>query len=209
MSIVLASTSPRRIQMFKDLGVTFKAVAPNIVEERQVNELPQQYVRRLSQEKAAAAQHKLRLGFTKNDWFILAADTTVVLGRKLLEKPSSKAEALYMLEQLSGKNHDVLTAFTWLGCRSKKRKAISQVVRTTVTFSKRPRSFWRWYVSTGEPMDKAGAYAAQGIGLSFVESYKGSYANVVGLPLPQVIDAFEDTFGTKALHKAFSCYAKN
>lgn len=204
--LVLASTSPRRIQMFTDLRVDFQTVSPGVEEKRGRGESPRAYVLRLSKEKAESVRVKLSLGAGIDDWFILAADTTVVLGKELLEKPRDAAHAVRMLKKLSGKRHTVLTGFSWQGCVGGRVRRVSQVVATDVAFAKRPDAFWRWYVSTGEPMDKAGAYAAQGIGLSFVREYKGSYSNVVGLPFSEVLDAFAKAFGPAALKRAFPCF---
>jgi septum formation protein len=206
MRLILASSSPRRIQMLRDLGAPLDVIKPDVAEVRLRGEGPRAYVKRLACEKAAAVQMREGLGEGAAPWCILAADTTVVMGSKLLEKPKDEADARRMLSALNGKTHEVLTGFCWLGRKGHRIVMASKVVSTKVTFAKRPSSFWRWYVQTGEPMDKAGAYAAQGIGLSFVQGYKGSYANVVGMPLPEVLESFEGTFGSGAFKEAFPCF---
>jgi septum formation protein len=192
--------------MLRDLGAPLEVIKPDVPEVRGRGETPRGYVKRLAREKAAAVQMREGLDETGKPWCILAADTTVVRGSRLLEKPKNEADARRMLGALNGRTHEVLTGFCWLGIKGKRIVIANKVISTKVKFSKRPSSFWRWYVNTGEPMDKAGAYAAQGIGLSFVESYTGSYANVVGLPLPEVLDCFEETFGSSALKEAFPCF---
>ena len=203
MRFILASTSPRRIQMLSDLQLTFEMVSPSIDESEKKGELPASYVKRLALEKALAAQKKLGLEKNSGDWTILAADTTVVLGREILGKPFSQGDAVKMLKKLSGRSHKVLTGFALVGCVGGKIKKHSKVITTGVTFLKKSDDFWRWYVSTGEPMDKAGSYAAQGIGMSFVKKYSGSYANVVGLPLPEIVEDFQKVFGKKAFLEIF------
>ncbi len=206
MRLILASSSPRRIQMLRDLGAPIDVIKPDVPEVRRRGESPRVYVKRLAREKAAAVQMREGLGEGATPWYILAADTTVVMGSRLLEKPKDAQDALRMLAALNGKTHEVLTAFCWLGRKGHRIVMANEVVSTKVKFARRSPSFWRWYVSTGEPMDKAGAYAAQGIGLSFVAGYKGSYANVVGLPLPEVLESFETTFGRSTLKDAFPCF---
>jgi septum formation protein len=179
--------------MLRDLGLEFRIQAPHIDESRLKGEPADAYARRLAREKAQAAASAL--GDSRPDWAVLAADTIVVHGKAVLGKPADADDAARMLRKLSGRSHDVVTAFCWLGARDGKPRQICSHARTKVTFAERPPEFWRWYVSTGEPMDKAGAYAAQGIGMSFIEKVTGSYSNVVGLPLSLVLDAFRKAFG--------------
>ncbi len=184
--LILASSSARRIEMIESIQIKFKIVKPNIIEKRKINESPTQYVQRLSLEKALAA-YKL----TPTAKAVLAADTIVVYKNKVLEKPKSRNDAFKMLKSLSGKKHKVTTGWCWLINDKQKRITKSYFQTTEVVFAKRPDSFWKWYSQTNEPLDKAGAYAAQGIGLSFIDKLNGSYSNVVGLPLSKVIDTFE------------------
>lgn len=183
--------------MLKDLGVSFKVHVPDIDESRLRGEPAVNFVLRLAQEKAECVATKL--GFMSNNqhdgWAILAADTIVVHGKLVLGKPTSKDEAVKMLRKLSGRTHEVITGYCWLGSTEGKYKTAVCHVRTKVSFAEMPDSFWTWYVSTGEPMDKAGAYAAQGIGMSFIEKVSGSYSNVVGLPLPHVLKTYSKLFG--------------
>lgn len=198
MRFILASGSPRRQQMLSDLHLSFDVEVPRVIEKRLRGEPADHYVRRLAAEKARAVAEKNNLfGRSSLEWAVLAADTVVVHDKVVYEKPKDPADAVRMLKKLSGRTHDVLTGYCWLGAHLGKCREVVASVRTKVTFARRPSEFWSWYVSTGEPMDKAGAYAAQGIGVSFIEKVSGSYANVVGLPLAQVIDSFERAFGAR------------
>lgn len=201
MQMILASGSPRRRQMIKDLQADFEIQVPDILEKRLRGEPADHYVKRLAREKAAAVADKRGLsGRESLDWCVLAADTVVVRDRMIFEKPKDPIDAVRMLKKLSGRTHDVITGFCWVGGYRGRLREVSSSVRTRVSFADRCGEFWEWYVSTGEPMDKAGAYAAQGIGMSFIEKVNGSYANVVGLPMSHVLDAFEKCFGVR-LHE--------
>ncbi len=206
MELILASSSPRRQQMLKDLNLNFRVFNPKINETKLRGEPALNYAQRLSIQKAECAS--IGLGFLnkkttgelvsiqlEKDWAILSADTLVVLGVSTLGKPKNQDEALQFLLKLSGKNHEVLTAFCWLGIVKGKLSIYQSHVRTRVSFAKMSTSFWKWYASTKEPLDKAGAYAAQGAGMSFIEKVTGSYSNIVGLPLTHVLQSFLKTFG--------------
>ena len=190
-TLVLASQSPRRENLLKAAGERFES-APSYIEEiRKRGESPENYVKRLSLEKALACPWR---GEEGSQWIVLAADTTVVLeerGRKkILEKPQSKSEAIRMLTRLSGNRHLVFTAYTLVAFDSGKVKSkkITRVVRTEVEFRKLSKGEIVDYVNSGEPMDKAGAYGAQsGASQGFISKIKGSYSSVVGLPLAEVI----------------------
>ncbi|MBI3557596.1 MAG: septum formation protein Maf [Deltaproteobacteria bacterium] len=194
MDLILASASPRRQQMLRDLGVSFKIHSPDIDEGRLRGEPASVYVSRLAREKAECIVAKTRKTPESGDWAVLAADTVVIYEKLVLGKPNDVEDAVRMLRRLSGRTHEVVTAFYWSGARGGKVRAAAGHARTKVTFADMPVEFWKWYVSTGEPMDKAGAYAAQGIGMSFIERVSGSYANVVGLPLSQVLASFRKIF---------------
>ena len=173
---ILASSSPRRKELFSKLGVNFKIFKPNIDETVHKNESPFDYVLRMSKEKAL----KSGADFSSSN-IIIAADTIVVIKNKILGKPANYGEAEQMLNLLSGNTHEVLTAFTIL--RPKKDIMHSEIVRTEVTFNNLARDEIESYIKSKEPMDKAGAYAIQGIGAFMVKKIKGSYENVVGLPI--------------------------
>ncbi len=194
MELILASGSPRRQAMLRDLGVAFKVIAPDIDETRLRGEPAQVFVQRLAKEKAESVVGKLQRSADTN-WAVLAADTIVVYNKLVLGKPVDADDAVKMLKKLSGRTHDVLTAYAWIGAQGGKARVTAAHVRTKVKFAEQGVDFWKWYVSTGEPMDKAGAYAAQGIGISFIEKVSGSYSNVIGLPLPQVLASYRKAFG--------------
>lgn len=175
MKFILASSSPRRRELLASIGLDFDVVPSHVPEVHQRGETPEEYVARLSRDKAAAisAEHPSR--------WVVAADTTVIIGDQLLEKPTDAADAARMLEIIAGHTHTVFTAVT---LQNRERDHLeTHVAASEVRMLPLTRSEIEWYVRTGEPLDKAGAYAAQGIGGMFIESIHGSYSNVVGLPL--------------------------
>lgn len=194
---VLASSSPRRIELMAQLGWLAPRMAvlkPDVDESVRRGESARKMVARLARDKAETAW---RMG--KGDRLIISADTTVVLGagarERVLGKPRNAAEARRMLGSIQGREHVVLTGYCILACRGRETLAITRVVRTRVRIRKLSRAAIAAYVRTGEPMDKAGAYAAQGIGAAFIESIAGSYTNVVGLPIAQLAADLEAVFG--------------
>ena len=176
---ILASSSPRRRELLASIGLAFDVIPSAVPEERQPDETPEEYVARLSRQKAAAVAEKNR------DRWIIAADTTVVIGDEVLEKPRDANDARRMLATIAGKTHVVYTGVT-LKCLD--RGYVETHVATTEVrmLPLTPRDI-EWYVDTGEPMDKAGAYAAQGMGGMFIDSIHGSFTNVVGLPLALLV----------------------
>ncbi len=172
MSIILASGSPRRRDLLTMLGLSF-TVRPAQTEERfDPGAPPQEEVLRVARAKAAAAN-------AAPDKLVIAADTIVVLDGRVLGKPRDEADALAMLTALSGRTHEV---FTGVSVRRGEQEA-GQTVRSAVTFRPCSERELRAYIATGEPMDKAGAYGAQGIASIFVERIDGDFYNVMGLPL--------------------------
>jgi septum formation protein len=175
MRFILASSSPRRRELLASIGAEFDVIPSHVPEVRAGGEAPEEYVARLSREKAAAIAKE------HPDRWVIAADTTVLLGEELLEKPADAADARRMLAAISGRTHTVYTGVTLQNLERgyhETRLAESEVRMLPLT----PADI-AWYVETGEPLDKAGSYAVQGIGGMFVESIHGSYSNVVGLPL--------------------------
>jgi len=175
VKFILASSSPRRRDLLASIGLDFDVLPSHVPEVHQAGETPQDYVARLSGDKAEAVARE-----HPESW-VIAADTTVVHGGHLLEKPADAADAARMLSTLSAATHMVYTGVTvrhvesgWLETR---------VEETEVRMLNLTPAEIDWYVGTGEPLDKAGAYAAQGIGAIFIESVRGSFTNVVGLPL--------------------------
>jgi nucleoside triphosphate pyrophosphatase len=180
VSLILASSSPRRRELLQSLGLDFQVVPSNIPEVLRPGESPTDYVQRLAIEKGddVAARHP--------EAWIIAADTTVVQGDQILEKPRDRADAIAILSTIVGRDHVVYTGLTLRRKSSNYRD--TRVATTKVRMAKLSRYEIEWYVDTGEPMDKAGAYAVQGIGALFVESVDGNYTNVVGLPVPMLFD---------------------
>ncbi|HLL05585.1 MAG TPA: Maf family protein [Myxococcaceae bacterium] len=176
-SLVLASASPRRRDLLTQLGLRFTVAAADLDEAPLPSEAANVYVRRLAQEKARAVATRF-----PTSW-VLAADTTVAMGAELFGKPRDAAEARQMLTRLSGKTHNVYTGVALAG-----RAQAATVVRTGVTFRRLTAGEIDWYVGTGEPLDKAGAYAVQGRGGFLVASVEGSPTNVIGLPLGETLE---------------------
>ncbi len=175
MKFILASGSPRRRELLATIGLKFDVMPSDIPEVHQPGESPEEYVARLSRGKAAV------IATTHPDAWIIAADTTVLLGDELLEKPADADDARRMLATISGKTHMVYTGVTVQNAARGWRD--TRVAETEVRMLPLDEGDIAWYVSTGEPLDKAGAYAAQGIGGIFIDSIHGSHTNVVGLPL--------------------------
>ena len=175
MKFILASASPRRRELLASINLDFEVIPSHIPEVRGEGESPEEYVARLSREKAAAIAEK-----HPADW-IIAADTTVLLGDQLLEKPADAGDAARMLATIAGKTHTVYTGVTLLNLAQNWRD--TRVAESEVRMLPLDAREIEWYVATGEPLDKAGAYAVQGTGAMFIDSIHGSYTNVVGLPL--------------------------
>ncbi|MBI3184774.1 MAG: septum formation inhibitor Maf [Myxococcales bacterium] len=175
--LVLASASPRRRELLGCLGVPFEVMAPDIDEAPRPAEPPQEYVLRVAREKAEVVASRV------GPALVLGADTAVVLGDEILGKPEDPSHAAAMLRRLAARTHRVLSA-VWLHGP----KPAGRVVETKVCFRALSEEEIAWYVSTGEPMDKAGAYALQGKGGALVRAIEGSASNVVGLPLAEAIE---------------------
>ncbi len=176
--IYLASQSPRRRELLQQIGVSFRVLQADIDESRRPGELASDYVARLAQEKARAAQGVLQT-HTLVGAPILAADTCVALGRRLFGKPGGAEEAERILRSLSGRTHRVMTAVALLH----KNKLRIKTATTKVRFKQLSGAEILHYIASGEAQDKAGAYAIQGLASAFVAHIEGSYSNVVGLPL--------------------------
>ncbi len=191
----------------KTARIRVVVASPDTDETRRRGESPRQMVRRLAQEKAQSVA--VWAGERYSNAVIIAADTTVVApdGKKVLGKPRSRDEAVRMLSSLAGETHTVLTGYCVLNVefgnvanlRSKNADITTRVVSSKVKMRKLSRQIIERYVESGEPMDKAGAYAAQGIGMNFIDSISGSYTNVVGLPMSQLLSDLECDFGIQIL----------
>ena len=172
--LILASRSPRRRELLAQIGLKFKVVAVDIDEQRKTHEPAEVYVRRLARLKAQAGYVR-----TGKSVPVLGADTIVVLDKMILGKPANRDEALSMLENLSGRTHQVLTAVAVLAQGYEAtRLSVSQVRFRSISLAERS-AYW----ACGEPVDKAGGYAIQGKAAIFVETLEGSYSGVMGLPL--------------------------
>ena len=173
VQIILASASPRRKELLDQIKVTYKVHPVDLDETPLPDETPLDYVQRLAAEKSAACVAQL-----KTEIPVLAADTAVVLGRVIMGKPKDQADALAMLTQLSGKTHQVYSAISLRGREHSLAVSITEVTFRSLT-DREMLDYWH----SGEPVDKAGSYAIQGMGGVFVESIKGSFSGVMGLPL--------------------------
>jgi len=176
MKLILASGSPRRRDLLEQLGLKFTISVPDIDETPRPGEDPVVYVRRVALAKALAVE-------APDDALVIAADTTVEIDGEILAKPFDAEEAARMLAQLAGRTHRVHTG---VAMRRGEDRA-GEVVTSMVTFTPLSPERIEWYVATGEPLDKAGAYAVQGIGGVLVEKVHGSVSNIVGLPLHTVV----------------------
>lgn len=179
--LILASSSPRRQELLREAGIRFQVHAANINEERFPGEVPVEYARRLSREKAEAAEA------IYPQHFVLGADTIVVIRGEVLGKPKDTPDAQRMLRLLSGRSHEVTTAVTLIGPNHKDTRSST----TQVVFRIIAENEIQQYVSGGEPMDKAGAYAIQGGASRWTERIEGEYSNVVGLPLSVVTEMLQ------------------
>jgi len=179
MKLVLASSSPRRAEVLADAGFTFEVVAARVDESRRTGEQAEAYVRRLAEAKARAVA-----GGVSPPAIVIAADTVVVMDGEVLGKPASAEDAGRMLRSLSGRTHQVLTGLAVLKIPG--GAAWVEIETTQVTFAPLAEAEIEAYVTSGEPLDKAGAYAIQGRGGRFVARVEGCYFNVVGLPLARL-----------------------
>jgi septum formation protein len=174
--LFLASQSPRRAELLRQLGVAFEPITVDVPEQRQPGEPPEDYVSRVAREKAGAGLLQVA---AVDGAVVLGADTEVVLGDEVFGKPADAAAAVAMLRRLSGRTHRVVST---LWCVSAAREEHAQCV-STVEFAPLDEAAIAAYVATGEPFGKAGAYAIQGRAAAFIRRLDGSYSGVMGLPL--------------------------
>jgi len=179
MKLILASSSPRRAEVLADAGFTFEVVAARVDESRRTGEQAEAYVRRLAEAKARAVA-----GGVSPPAIVIAADTVVVMDGEVLGKPASAEDAGRMLRRLSGRTHQVLTGLAVLKIPGGAARV--EIETTQVTFAPLTEAEIEAYVASGEPLDKAGAYAIQGRGGRLVARVEGCYFNVVGLPLARL-----------------------
>jgi len=179
--LVLASASPRRRQLLEMLGIEHRVVPPDVDEAHRAGEAPADYVVRLARDKARAVSGR------DPRPLVLAADTTVILGDELFAKPATVGEAVEMLGRLAGRTHQVYTGVAL----AQGERVETALDVSDVTFRRLSRDQIANYVATGEPMDKAGAYAIQGKGAALINGIRGDFFGVMGLPLRLVLDLLE------------------
>jgi nucleoside triphosphate pyrophosphatase len=191
LPFVLGSASPRRKYLLNGLGLKFEIDISGIDEQPIEGETPEQYCLRLAEEKAVdvAVRHPAEL--------VLGADTSVIVDGAILGKPVDKDDAFRMLRMISNRWHTVITAFALI-CKDREI-SITRAVSSQVFIRQLSDAQIRWYIETGEPMDKAGSYAIQGVGASLVKEVQGSYTCVVGLPLAELVEELETLFGPDCL----------
>jgi len=180
--VVLASASPRRRQLLELIGIEHDIQPANIDESVRPRETPARYAERLAREKASVVASR------DPDRITIAADTTVVVNKKVLGKPENEEDARRMLSMLRGREHTVITAIAV----ARGRKLRSAVEEVRVRFRRLHDDEINAYIATGEPMDKAGAYGIQGYGATIVECIEGDYFSVMGLPLAKLVDLLRD-----------------
>ena len=188
--LILASASPRRCELLAAAGISAIVDAASVDETPRDGEAPAACVERLALMKARAVLHR-----HPGD-AVLAADTTVVIDGQMLGKPVDDVDAAKMLQRLSGRAHEVLTGVAVVGAGAER----STVERTTVVMAPLSGAEIAWYVESGEPRDKAGAYAIQGLASRFIPRLEGSYSNVVGLPVATVLQLLKEMGLIEALN---------
>lgn len=181
--IILASASPRRIELLKLTGLHFEVIPCCVNEAYRKGETPEEHVLRLSEKKAQVIvnQHP--------DAWVLGADTIVTIHGEILGKPGTAASAKEMLGKLSGQKHRVVTGFTIT--RKTTGVLVREVVGSSVIFREIPEDEMSWYIRSEEPYDKAGGYAVQGMSALFIREIRGSYTNVMGLPLCELVETLK------------------
>ena len=184
MRLILASNSPRRAEILRTAGISFEVLAANVDEARYPYEAPGDYVRRLAEAKARAAAAKFVAEHACEDAIVLGADTTVEIDGAILAKPESDEDARQMLERLSRRTHEVYTGVALVRLPAGDARVFEEITR--VEFAPLSAAEIWDYVASGEPSDKAGGYAIQGLGGKFVRRIEGCYFNVMGLPLARV-----------------------
>lgn len=188
--IILASTSPRRKELLERIGVTFKIVASPYEEDNSLHKKPKDLVKALSFGKVAL------VAVDNPDAIVIGADTVVTLKNVILGKPKSEKEAKKMLKDFSGNTASIYTGYTVMNGKTK--KYITDVIEVKVKFHELSKKEIDWYVKTGEPMDKAGAFAIQGIGMMFIENINGDFSAGIGLPMMAIKQTLEK-FGIKTV----------
>jgi septum formation protein len=186
--LILASASPRRRELLSEARIPFEVVPADVDESPSEGEPPHLYASRVARDKATA------ISLNHPERWVLGADTVVAVGDQILGKPCSQEEACEMLHLLSGRQHEVITAVAFI--RSIRTSPVTEMIEfiviSQVVFRVLTEREMLDYVETGEPMDKAGAYAIQGGAAGFIERYTGSWSNIVGLPMEEVLSHLRD-----------------
>ncbi|MDG1253851.1 MAG: Maf family protein [Glaciecola sp.] len=186
-ALVLASASPRRVELLKQIGVEFTQAPANVNEDVHDNEQAADYVLRLAREKAFV------VAFTQPDKYVLGSDTTVHINGTILGKPTDFDDFMTMMALLSGQTHEVITAVCIATIGNTGLDMSEAVVTSKVTFGELNEQQRLAYWESGEPIGKAGGYAIQGIGGQFVKHIDGSYSGIVGLPLAQTVACLQES----------------
>ena len=184
--LVLASASPRRRELLQQIGLKFQVIPSQVEEQVVAGETPEEHVVRLSLDKATEVANR---DHVSGRWFI-GSDTIVLCDHQILGKPRDESHAETMLKQLSGREHQVLSGYAVIDRQTGEQR--TEAVSTKVWFRQLTETEITGYIATGEPADKAGAYAIQGLGICFVARIEGSYTNVVGLPLCKLTLAMKE-----------------
>ncbi len=184
--LILASASPRRRELLQQIGLKFQVIPSQAEENLFAGETPEEHVVRLSLDKATEVANRKNVS---GRWFI-GSDTIVLCDNQILGKPQDEAHAAAMLKQLSGREHQVLSGYAVIDRQTGEQR--TEAVSTIVWFRQLTEAEITGYIATGEPADKAGSYAIQGLGVCFVARIEGSYTNVVGLPLCKLTLALKE-----------------
>ncbi len=193
MKIILASASPRRKELLELINLKFEINPSNIDEILNEDLSLEKKIEDLSYQKALNIADK-----TSDDYLVIGADTVVEINGEILGKPKDKDDAKRMLKLLSGKYHSVITAIAIISTKDKSNFVVTHE-KTKVKFIDLTDEKIEKYINSGEPMDKAGAYAIQGLGVMFVQSIEGCYTNVVGLPIPLLTNILENKYNMKLI----------
>ncbi|QPJ61090.1 MAG: septum formation inhibitor Maf [Candidatus Nitronauta litoralis] len=183
MKLILASKSPRRSELLTQAGITFEVVPAEVDEITDPNLPIHENIKNLAALKAKWVANN------NPDAFVLGADTVVVLDNQIIGKPRDRQDARQILSRLSGNEHQVVTGYALISPDS---QIFSDTVTSAVSFHKLNQETIEDYIESGEPMDKAGAYAIQGLGKQLIKGYEGSYTNIVGLPVDEILHCLKN-----------------
>lgn len=189
--ILLASRSPRRRELLEQLAIDYETVDVEIDESVKMPIMPEFYVKQMAEQKAIKALKDFGALVTDQQ-LLLTADTTLSIAGKIIGKPKDEADFFQIMHRLSNKTHTVFTALTLVGKQDGKDRFVTMLSESEVTFSILPEDFIKSYWASGEPCDKAGGYAIQGMMAGYIQSIKGSYSGIMGLPLFELRKALEE-----------------